>query len=84
MSNQTIETALGEELSRIAPDVDVESIDKQGDLRDEFDIDSMDFLNLVMALNKRFSLPIPEADYPRLASFSSIVAYLEEKTAAKS
>lgn len=83
MSNQTIETALGEELRRIAPDVDVESIDQQADLREEFDIDSMDFLNLVMALSKRFSLPIPEADYPRLASFSGIVAYLEEKTAAK-
>ena len=39
----------------------------------------MDFLNLVTALNKRFGIPIPDADYPRLASFSGVVAYLVEK-----
>ena len=81
MSNQDMEAALAEELRRIAPDVDVADIDKDGDLREEFDIDSMDFLNLVTALNKRFGIPIPETDYPRLGSFAEIAAYLAEKTA---
>lgn len=83
MNAQQAEAALVEELHRIAPDIDVPDIDPQGDLRKEFDIDSMDFLNLVTALNKRFGIPIPDSDYPRFASFSSAVAYLAEKLAAK-
>ena len=82
MSNQDLEAALSAELRRIAPDIEVAEIDKDGDLREEFDIDSMDFLNLVTALNKRYGIPIPETDYPRLASFSGAVTNLTEKTAA--
>lgn len=79
MTNQELETVLAETLRRIAPDVGVSEIDRDGDLRKEFDIDSIDFLNLITALGKRFSLPIPEEDYPRLHSFAAIVDYLGEK-----
>lgn len=79
MKRDEIEKALAEALGRIAPDIDVAEIDWDGDLREEFDIDSMDFLNLVTALSKRFSLPIPEEDYPRLGSFSNAADYLAEK-----
>ncbi|MDO8359331.1 MAG: acyl carrier protein [Devosia sp.] len=80
MNTQQAETALAEELRRIAPDVDVADIDRDGDLREEFDIDSMDFLNLVTALNKRLGIPIPEPDYSRFDTFAGAVAYLIEKT----
>ena len=70
---------LAEELRRIAPDMDAAGIDRSGDLREEFDIDSMDFLNLVTALNKRLGIPIPDADYPRLSTYAGFVAYLAEK-----
>ncbi|SSC70748.1 unnamed protein product [Ciceribacter sp. T2.26MG-112.2] len=79
MTKQELEAVLAEALRRIAPDVDVAEIDGDGDLRQEFDIDSIDFLNLITALAKRFSLPIPEEDYPRLRSFAAIVDYLGEK-----
>lgn len=79
MNAQDAEAALTQELRRIAPDVDPTGIDRDGDLREQFDIDSMDFLNLVTALNKRFGIPIPDADYPRLASFSGAISYLVEK-----
>lgn len=79
MNAQDAEAALAQELRRIAPDVDPAEIDRDADLREQFDIDSMDFLNLVTALNKRFAIPIPDADYPRLASFSGAIAYLVEK-----
>lgn len=79
-TKQDLAAALAEVLGRIAPDIDVADIDRDGDLREEFDIDSMDFLNLVTALATRFSLSIPEADYPRLRSFSAVVDYLSEKT----
>lgn len=79
MTRQELEAVLSEALGRIAPDVDIAEIDREGDLRQEFDIDSLDFLTLVTALGKRFSLPIPEEDYPRLRSFATIVDYLDEK-----
>jgi acyl carrier protein len=83
MTAQELEAALTQEMRRIAPDIDVAEIDRDGNLREEFDIDSLDFLNLVSALGKRFGIPIPEGDYPRLGSFSGSLAYLAEQTAGK-
>ena len=80
MNEQELAAALAEELHRIAPDIDLADIDREADLREQFDIDSMDFLNLVTALHKRYGIPIPQTDYPRLASFSGALAYLVEKT----
>jgi acyl carrier protein len=79
MNSSEAERVLAEELGRIAPEVNPAEIDRSSDLREEFDIDSMDFLNLVTALNKRLGIPIPDADYPRFATFESSVAYLCEK-----
>ena len=73
-------TALAEELYKIAPDIELDDIDRSADLREEYDIDSMDFLNLVTALGKRFQLEMPEADYPRMQTFNDLVAYLDEQT----
>ena len=80
MNDDTIQTALQQELYRIAPDIDIDDIDLTADLREEFDIDSMDFLNLVTALGKRFGLEMPEADYDRMRSFSDLLAYLQAQT----
>lgn len=79
MNSSDAERVVGEELGRIAPDVDPAGINRAGDLREEFDIDSMDFLNLVIALNKRLGIPIPEADYPQLGSFQDVIAYVARK-----
>lgn len=81
MTSATIENTLRSELRRIAPDIDIDTIDRDGDLREEFDIDSMDFLNLVTALGKQFGTAMPEADYPRMATYNMLIAYLEEVTA---
>lgn len=71
-----IETAIAEELRRIAPDIDAAEIDHGADLRDECDIDSMDFLNLVTALGQRYGLEMPEADYPQMRSFDALAGYI--------
>ena len=76
MTRTEIEHAISAELHRIAPDIAIKDIDPQADMREEFDIDSMDFLNLVTALGKRFGLAMPEADYDRMRSFADLVAYL--------
>lgn len=81
MTTDEIKTALADELYKIAPDVPLDAIDQSADLREEFDIDSMDFMRLVAALGKRFELPMPEADYPQMESFDAMVDYLQAKAA---
>ncbi len=81
MTDQNVSTALAEELHRIAPDVSLENIDLAGDLRDEFEIDSMDFLTLITALSKRFDLEMPEADYPEMQTFNALTDYLSARKA---
>jgi acyl carrier protein len=76
MTDQDVSKAVAEELYRIAPDVSADDIDPTADLRDEFEIDSMDFLTLVTALGNRFTLDMPEADYPKMRSFDDLVKYL--------
>lgn len=63
-------------LKRIAPDVDTDTIDDTIDLRDQLDIDSMDFLNLVIGVHKALGVEIPEADYPKLVTLDGFTQYL--------
>lgn len=69
------------DLTAVAPDLDAANIGDGDHLQDDLGLDSMDFLNLVSALHKRFDLPIPESDYPRLATPAKAVAYLAEMLA---
>jgi len=80
MNEKELAATLAEELHRIAPDIDLAEIDREADLREQFDIDSMDFLNLVTALHKRYGIAIPETNYPRIRTFSAALAYLVERT----
>jgi len=63
-------------LNGIAPEVDINSIDPSRDLRDQMDIDSVDFLNFVIGLHKDFGIEIPDADIPKLATLNSCIDYL--------
>lgn len=64
-------------LSDIAPDEDLTQLDDEKRFREQLELDSMDFLDIVMELRKRHRVQIPEDDYINLASMSSTVAYLE-------
>jgi acyl carrier protein len=64
-------------LRDIAPDEDLTQLDDQKRFREQLELDSMDFLDIVMELRKRHRIQIPEADYMNLASMNSTVAYLE-------
>jgi acyl carrier protein len=63
-------------LRTISPEIDPATLDPAIDLRDQIDLDSMDFLNFVLALNRATGVDIPERDYPKLASLDACVAYL--------
>lgn len=63
----------------VALDEDVSNLDDDKALRDQLDLDSMDFLDIVMELKKRHQIEVPQEDYPQLASLSSCVQYLTPK-----
>ncbi len=77
MTGAEIKEAVAEILSDIAPDEDCSNLKEDVPFRDQLELDSMDFLDIVMELRKRYRVQIPEEDYPQLASMASTVAYLE-------
>lgn len=70
-------------ISDIAPDEDLSNIKSDIRLRDQLQLDSMDFLDIVMELRKRHGIEVPEADYMQLASLDSCADYLTPKFIAK-
>jgi acyl carrier protein len=66
-----------EVLGRIAPEADLGALDACEDLREQLDLDSMDFLNFALGLNEQFGLDVPERDYPKMATLDGCVSYLE-------
>lgn len=83
MTEAEIRSILLQELTRIAPDLDAATIRGTDHLQDELELDSMDVLNLVIALDARFGVAIPETDYKRIATPDLAVAYLAEMTKRK-
>jgi acyl carrier protein len=79
MSGTDLQKLVQEELNNIAPEVDIGTVDPAADLREAIDIDSIDFLNLMTALHHRTGIEIPEVDYPKLVTFTGMVAYLEAR-----
>jgi acyl carrier protein len=66
-------------IADIAPDEDLSSLKPEVRLRDQLQLDSMDFLDIVMELRKRHGIEVPEADYIQLASLDSCADYLTAK-----
>jgi len=66
-------------LSEITPDEDLSGLDDEKSFREQLELDSMDFLDIVMELRKRHRVQIPEDEYGNLASMGSSVTYLEPK-----
>ncbi len=79
MTGDRIRQAIIDIIHEIVPDEDLSGIDSEKPLRDQIDLDSMDFLDIVMELRKRYSVEVPENDYPELASMNSTVKYLLPK-----
>lgn len=77
MTGKDVREAVISILGDIAPDEDVSSINDQDSLREQIDLDSMDFLDIVMELRKRFNIEVPEKDYGQLATMASCVTYLQ-------
>jgi acyl carrier protein len=83
MNDGQIKQAIIGIINDINPDEDTSNIDPAVRLREQLDLDSMDFLDIVMELRKRYGVHVPDTDYQQLASLDSCVAYLREKMAGK-
>lgn len=77
MTRNDIKDLILEIIEDIDDEADFDSLDPDQPLRDQLDLDSMDFLDIVMELRKRYKLQIPEEDYPQLATLNSCTNYLE-------
>lgn len=67
-------------ITRIAPEANVDALDSRRRYREQFEFDSIDFLNLAVGLQDEFHIVIPELDFPRLATLDGCVEYLKERT----
>jgi acyl carrier protein len=79
MTRDDIRQVILDILERIAPDEDLSDIKDDVPFREQLELDSMDFLDIVMELRKRYRVQIPEEDYEHLATMQGTVAYLEPK-----
>ncbi len=77
MPDPDLRTIVLDVFAEVAPDADLAGIDESRAFHDQFDIDSVDFLNFVLALEQRLGVHIAETDYPRLSSLAGAVGYLE-------
>jgi acyl carrier protein len=76
VTESEIKQIVRQALSNIAPEVDFESIDPEKDLRDQIDIDSVDFLNFAIGLHKELGVEIPDADVAKLTTLKGCTDYL--------
>ncbi|MDR2642650.1 MAG: acyl carrier protein [Planctomycetaceae bacterium] len=77
MTESEIRKAVIDILSEISPDEDFTSLNDEVSFREQFEMDSMDLLDIVLELRKRFKVQIPEEDYPKLDNMNSTVQYLK-------
>jgi acyl carrier protein len=81
MTEEEIYRLFVEELTRVAPDIDAETVGPDEHLQEDLDLDSMDIVALVSALHRRLGFEIPEADYRQLETPAKAAAYLARRQA---
>jgi acyl carrier protein len=78
-TKEEVQKIIREIIGEIVPDEDISLLKPEIPLREQLDLDSMDFLDIVMELRKRYSIDVPEADYSRLESLDSCADYLADR-----
>ncbi|WP_326545501.1 phosphopantetheine-binding protein [Mycolicibacterium sp. ND9-15] len=83
-ATEDVRTTVLSELTTIAPEVEADEIEDTVLLRDQVDLDSMDWLNFLQRIHKRFDVDIPESDYQSLRTLEDVVRYIETRSTAAS
>jgi len=79
VTREEIRSEVMQSLLGVAPEARPESLKPDQELREQLEIDSYDFLNFIIALDKRLKVSIPESDYQHLATLDSCVEYLARR-----
>ena len=80
-TQQNIQKMILEAIQEVAPEIEQDDIDMDEDIREECDLDSMDFLNYLISLKKSTGVSIAEGDYTQVNTFNKMLTYLTEKLA---
>ena len=79
-----VRAAIRTALAGIAPEADLDTVPGDADLQEELDLDSMDFLNFLIALGERTGVRVPESDYDQVRTLDGCVAYVDARLGATS
>lgn len=79
MTNDEIRSVVFQTLKTIAPELEESDLQPDRLLRDQVDLDSMDWLNFLVGLHQKLRVDIPEADYRKLTTLNTLIAYLAAK-----
>ena len=82
MTREEIRLAVVKALTSVAPEIDPQTLQPDDVFRQEFDLDSVDFLNFVIGLHTSLGVDVPEADYGKLVTLNAAVDYLESRLRA--
>lgn len=83
MNRDAITAEILSALKEVAPEVDAGTLHPARNFRDQFEFDSIDFLDLVLKVEKRLAIKIPQAHYPQLSSLSGALDYIDSATAVR-
>jgi acyl carrier protein len=83
VSEAEIRARVLEIIKSVAPELEEAELRADRPLRDQIDLDSMDWLNVLVAVHEKLRVDIPEADYGKLVTLDNLVAYLREKLAQR-
>ena len=79
MTREETRKAISDIIADIAPDEDLSNLDDNEPIREQIELDSMDFLDIVMELRKQYKIEVPEEDYPQMNTMNGCVEYLSPK-----
>ena len=77
MNQEQIKQEVLAALLEVAPEIEAKTLDHDKNLRDQYPLDSIDFLHFVLNIEKRLGVKISETDYPKLSSLNGSIKYLE-------
>jgi acyl carrier protein len=80
MTESAIQDAVFRRIKKIAPEASPEALAPEENFREALDIDSFDFLNLMIGLHDDLGVDIPESDYGKLTRLADLVSYLSGRT----
>ncbi len=77
-----VSAAIRRAIAGIAPEADLDALAPDADLQEELDLDSMDFLNFLIALGESTGVHVPESDYAQVRTFGGCSAYVSARLEA--